>query len=448
MQTKAIKISICVALLVLFLFVTERYEYQVHGDQIQESKCVNYFTRTRIPSNYFFNKRNNKNSYGNYNFQEHSLFLGGKTLFNLPPNYFKKASCVKSLKLNSNNFVNIPATLQDLEGLEILTMAHNKVVKLKGSLFSKNINLKELDLNSNEIKTIDLNGFPNLHILNLSGNNITNIKPIQQANIKKIILFNNELNDFPYELKGISNLNSLDLSYNSFDTISNNLTNDLSKFNALISIDLKGNQLTDFPTALGQMPKLEQIELKNNKISGELILSGFNALKDLSLQQQFINSFIIESNSLQNLNNIQFSGNEISEFEIKSTLINCSLLDLSTNEIKVIPPSITLLKNLEELNLSNNKLTEIPNLEELAQLKKLSLYSNNLTTLKDVKLPASLEELDLSNNFNLENFPISLLKDLPNLKKLDLSLSSIPSDQRLQIEGFAKMYNFDIQVVF
>jgi len=73
-------------------------------------------------------------------------------------------------------------------------------------------------------------------------------------------------------------------------------------------------------------------------------------------------------------------------------------LDISMQKIKVLSPTIKDLQNLECLDLSFNTFSSLP--AEFAQLKKLS-YLNLTGTRYLAKVPA-------------------VLKDLPNLKILDL----------------------------
>lgn len=448
MKAKTIKISVALACLAIFLFSSNQYEYRVFATEIMKGKCNSLAKKNKIPSDCFHNKNNAKNAYGSYLFKERLFLLKSKTLFKLPPNYFKKASCIKNLNLNYNDFSAIPKAIQNLEELENLTIFYNKIKHFKGTSLKENRRLKTLRVDYNEMKTIDLNELINLDWLNISNNNITKIKPIQNAFIKKIIFRKNNLQDFPHALKDVNGLADLDLSFNSISSVSDSLVGDLSQFKALTSINLMNNDLRNFPTALGRMPQLQELFLGKNNLSGNIEIKGFNALKSLSIEHQTILDFTIAPNSFENLTKILFSGNQISNFDIQNELVNLLVMDLSDNQFTTIPSSIYQLKNLEELNLSNNQLKTLHNLETLHNLSKLYLYKNELVSLKGIKWPVSLTELDLSNNFDLKSIPTSFFDNLPNLKKLDIRLTAIPYEDIRKLEIYLKENNRDIRLVY
>jgi len=77
--------------------------------------------------------------------------------------------------------------------------------------------------------------------------------------------------------------------------------------------------------------------------------------------------------------------------------------------------------NLTFLNLSDNEISSIPrSMENLEKLTTLKLSGNNISSLTYVTAISSIRTLDLSNNA-LKNTHLSKLKDMENLRSLDIS---------------------------
>ncbi len=432
MKAKIIKISTCVALLAFFLYNTSQFEKEAHQQEVDDP---GYFCKAKAHE-----------IYGEYNFEKRTLSLQQRHIRSFPKYHFEKIRCVRTLNLNNNSFTKIPKT--NLEGLEILSMVYNKVKKLDWTRFPESKALKKLYLSHNRIKTINLNGFYDLNLLDVSNNRISRIKRITKTSIQNIKLTHNTLKLFPYQFKNIQNLNTLDLSNNKLYTIVNNDANDLAQFKYLQKLSLENNALLEFPTALGKMPQLEILELDKNEITGTVKIKGFNTLKELKLYNQNATSFVIEANSAKNLKKISLVNNQISTFNIKAPLPKCLDLTLYSNAISVLPKSIFQLTNLENLDLSKNIFKAIPNLKAFKHLKKLTFDDNNFTSLEGAELPTSLERLDLSNSYRLKDIPLSVLKSLPNLKKLILYHPISMSDNEIsKIKSYCEQRQPKIKLV-
>ncbi len=132
----------------------------------------------------------------------------------------------------------------------------------------------------------------------------------------------------------------------------------LQAFTALTSLDLSGNQITQFSLPLKQLQKLK---LSNNQISF-LDVSSFANLVELD----------VSHNQLQSINGL--------------VAINPSVLDLSYNQLSNF--DLPIFTSLVFADLSHNALTNVldsysKNLTALTALSYLDLSYNSITTLGD-----------------------------------------------------------------
>lgn len=120
----------------------------------------------------------------------------------------------------SKNYENIAReldnqTFQKLEGLEDLNLSQTNLLSIDSSQFKYQSNLVVLDLSNNKLKTFDLKmlNIDDFHPyrLNLEGNDLTELKNLQESNYK-IICFKLAKNQFPCPyLKDLSRFQDSDL---------------------------------------------------------------------------------------------------------------------------------------------------------------------------------------------------------------------------------------------
>ena len=72
-----------------------------------------------------------------------------------------------------------------------------------------------------------------------------------------------ELQNMPFELNQLTQLQSLNLSDNRLKTV----LNSISRLTQLQSLDLNNNRLTTLPPALGRLTQLTSLDLRNNAIT-------------------------------------------------------------------------------------------------------------------------------------------------------------------------------------
>ena len=237
------------------------------------------------------------------------------------------------------DFVPIPA-MDDLTSLtyEYPTSQNNplpQISSISGLVYADN--LQYLNLDGNSIGDLTpLQGLTKLQTLDLDYNDLTdnglvtaNLAPLSNlTQLEQLNLNNCNISDVT-GLQGIgSSLTYLDLSQNEISDIGS-----LSSLTGLQTLYLSTNQITNI-TPLIDLTSLTYLNLDNNQISDGAPTGSLTALTDLEL----------DSNQLSSIGFLQ-------------TLTNLQILHLSTNSIVDITP-LKYLTDLQDLNLSDNYLTD------------------------------------------------------------------------------------------
>lgn len=255
-----------------------------------------------------------------------------------------------------------------------INSSNSNIIQFMNILIIDLINLKELDLNSNNIKSIEplankkLN---NLEYLNLA------INEIDDSNIEYFFQL-----DFP-------KLNDLNLFQNKLtDPKIFKLKNDPNKLTNL-KIFFIGNNRINFK--------------KNNIIDNY----NFSSLSEIGIskncfdQESIIN---IQCFAFANLEKIYLNSNNLQKFDFLDNLVLPSIKEfwLNYNYLNEFYP-LKKYKTLEIIEMSENYINDIENLEEFIKsfncLKKLNLEKNNINY--DLASYLSLEEFKRNNN-NIE----------------------------------------------
>nr|XP_056703232.1 leucine-rich repeat serine/threonine-protein kinase 2 [Euleptes europaea] len=123
------------------------------------------------------------------------MLSAGMNLLNTIPDL---PSSITTLKLSQNRFSSIPEAILLLPHLRSIDLSNNKIISLPGPVHWKSSNLRELLFNCNQIDVLDLNE-----------------KPFSWFRLEKLHLSHNQLKEIPPQIGFLSNLTSLDVSYNS-----------------------------------------------------------------------------------------------------------------------------------------------------------------------------------------------------------------------------------------
>ena len=275
----------------------------------------------------------------------------------------------------SNIFSDLNNALLTITGKECFEKLYRyglNSLKLFNHLYNTKINEKILvcHINQKTINAIGLSSFCNCNFLNLkelalNECGLTDITPLEKANIPKLeslslgknkISIISSLNKFPF-----SKLQIIMLGYN---IISDIIALNTFKSNKLKTLTLLDNNISDLsPLTKIDIPNLEIISLGNN-ISNISILSKcyFPKLKQLGLQNNKIKDIsCIKDFYFPRLEVLYLSRNEISDI---GALLFCNfqklrMLSLDFNKIRNIKPLLNMpnlkSKTLKSLNISHNK---------------------------------------------------------------------------------------------
>ena len=249
-------------------------------------------------------------------------------------------------------------------------------------------------------------------------------------------------------------------------------------------VNLKELALNDHGTisdisALGQLPYLEKVSLRNNDISDltpltqckflrEADLTG-NLIVDLSpiAQMESLSVLILNDNNqiesveklstLPNLQSLSINNTRIVDISPLSKLKTLERLSLVNNRIEDARPLHTLL-SLQYLDLSNNKLVTISSLRTLVNLQTLHVHGNSLTNLNGIETMAVLNNLGFDRNQISDLTPAShcsqltvlsgqenLLTDISPLMKLTaLERVWLDHNQISQLEPLSGLVNLKL----
>ncbi|XP_050296356.1 chaoptin-like isoform X2 [Anthonomus grandis grandis] len=292
------------------------------------------------------------------------------------------------LDLRFNKFTEVPKCLEYVSFLKKLYLNFNEITDLKYSSFQKLTSLEELSLHQNSISTIDRRAFfglQSLQTLDLSKNAIDNLQNLRFSDMPKLRILKLKENGLTYLQREIfvgTQLEFLDISYNSFSIVPKECL--LEVGNTLRHLSLQSNNLEHIDvTSFPDMPYLNYLDLSKNRLT------------------------ILPDNVFTQLSLLQY-------------------LNLGFNPIRAnFKELFHYAQNLRHLNLANTGLTSTP-IFPLSDLVYLNLSYNNLQNINknSFQMLSRLKYLDLSH-CNLNYIPSHLWVHLANLKDLDLSHNPI-----------------------
>jgi Leucine-rich repeat (LRR) protein len=293
---------------------------------------------------------------------------------------------LKTLDLSHNNLEGpIPMSVFEFPSLRSLSLSWNNFSgPLQLNVIQNLINLSYLDLSHNNLglATSKLKTFPQfssyrsiLSILDLSHNQI--------------------YGEIPKWIWNLPQLYSLNLSYNSLETLDFPLLN----MSSVQSLDLRSNQLQG---QLSVFPKhAKYFSLSSNKVYGSIPGSICNAtnLRVLDLSDNFLSGtipqclFNMSEGQMwpyQGLRVLNLRRNNLTGVICNRFPSNCGLQTLSLNENQLegkLPKSLARCTSLEVLNLGNNHIEDVFPccLKNIYMLQILILRSNKFTGLLIVK---------------------------------------------------------------
>lgn len=232
------------------------------------------------------------------------------------------------------------------------------------------------------------------------------------------LVANNLIGNIPTSLGNLTKLETLNLSYNQLSgSIPSFLFANLSR---LLNLRLNNNQLTgSIPSTIGNLSNLGVLNLNANQLTGSIPaelgnISGFFTAIFLN-HNQLSGQIPASIGNLTSLRYFEANNNQLSGSLPASLgkLAILSQLDLSNNQlIGAIPDSICKISGLAVLNLAHNQLSgKLPDsIGSLAYLANLAINHNNLSgRIPSLAGLIRLYYLEIDNNqftFNgMENLP-------------------------------------------
>ncbi|XP_018563183.1 toll-like receptor 13 [Anoplophora glabripennis] len=311
---------------------------------------------------------------------------------------------LRTLYLKHNNISNLgEVLLSSLKSLSVLDVSYNNLSNITSF---HGLKVQSLNLSHNQIEIVDFEMIQETPIIDFSFNNISKTTGFNASKANTVILSHNRINNFEKN----DNVNVLDISYNSIQTLGSDL---LSK--SLTEIYLSFNLISSFnvDTFFG-LYNLKHLYLDNNNLSS------------------VPNSCFKDLNSLTHLN---LSGNKLTYFKFGTldNLVNLQVLDISKNNFKAIP-QFHSLSELTHLFIQNNEISDVNTFviyEQLPHLREINLINNTWSCQKLVNIVYKLKRknifiskgnfLDESNIYGIkchetsENSSVNISKSEINL---------------------------------
>ena len=258
----------------------------------------------------------------------------------------------------------------------------------------------ELDLAGLELDELpnEVRGLTHLESLNLTGNQLSWLPDWfgELSGLRDLDLSNNDFEEFQPEVLDLKQLRYFDISVNELTE----LPVDISRLKELRDLKVWGNQLESLPETISNLTNLESLEADQTGLT-------------------VVPAAIFK---LTRLKRLELSGNELTELsEQIGNLRNLEFLNLRSTQLQTLPQNVGRLTALNTLLLSNNNLQSVPDsLKELAALRRLELSANRLTEVPGgIRRLTKLTALDISVN-QLNDLP-DWLCELTDLKQLTVS---------------------------
>ncbi|XP_029904178.1 leucine-rich repeat-containing protein 28 isoform X1 [Myripristis murdjan] len=231
----------------------------------------------------------------------------------------------------------------------------------------------------------------------------------KQERHKNLFLNYRNLNNFPVELlkdEGLQFLERLYMKRNSLTTLPDNLAQKLPN---LIELYLHSNNIVIIPEAIGNLAKLQSLDLSDNAL--QLLcpeIGRLRSLRHLRLSNNQLKCLPPEIGDLQDL----------------------ETLDVSMNQLVSLPDRLYRCLSLQYLTADHNHLSHIPRqLCQLHRLNQLSMATNRLVFLPlDLGRSRELQFVFVDNNVELKGLPSYLYNKVIGCNGCGVSSQVLDSD--------------------
>ncbi len=312
------------------------------------------------------------------------------------------------------------------------------------------------DVLDNNVLTSNINTITTLNLRQKQVLDLTGINDF--VALKELNISNNLVNSIGYltivDITGLINLEELDASYNTIESIdlSNNTKlievnlehNKISTVNLTNALDLEvlkfgDNQLASID--ITQNIKLAFVEIDNNLLTGTLDLSSQSLLSKLDISFNEIDNLLLNPSCKDILGDINIEHNKITNIDL-TDYVELFYAYLGYNELT----SVTLANNrsLYKFTVNDNNLTSFDfniSYRENGSSKHLELIDcsrNNLTSFTISPKLGSVNSLYCSKN-NLTSFAINGFRatklDISNNTGVNLTVANSGSIENLIIDN-------------
>ncbi|RLJ32455.1 leucine rich repeat (LRR) protein [Chryseobacterium sp. 7] len=176
----------------------------------------------------------------------------------------------------------------------------------------------------------------------------------------------------PEDIIEYTNITCLEIGYNKIEHLSADI---FRNFGKLLEVYFNHNRISEIPTSIGLLKKLEILTINNNPIKH----IPHELTECISLESFAANHCELESlpKELGNLKSLE-------------------VLLLNDNHLSSLPETIGKLNQLYRLELKNNKLKYLPDsFSNLTSLKQLDLRGNYIDTIYLEKLKKKLPKCEI-----------------------------------------------------
>ncbi len=291
------------------------------------------------------------------------------------------------LHLQGNALVE-PPVLTDLEALRDLDISDNELASPPD--LSTNLLLEALNLSNN----------PQMGEATGEGSNLLSLTGLLE--LRTLNLTNTGLRETP-DFAAITDDDEIDPKLEEVYLGGNLLTvvpsvDAMKVLTELRVLHMNDNRLTGKMPNLTKSPKLEDLQLQNNRLSVPTGMGSNDALRTLYLHDnEFTDApgFIQETPTLVD---VRMQNNRLTAFPaLTAAGANLQTLLLNGNRL-ASAPSVSANTALTTLRLDDNMLTSGPDVSANRALLYLSLSNNRLTSAPSLSANVELRELDLSGN--------------------------------------------------
>ncbi|XP_006893933.1 PREDICTED: leucine-rich repeats and immunoglobulin-like domains protein 1-like [Elephantulus edwardii] len=377
-----------------------------------------------------------------------SLNLSYNKISEIDPADFEDLTNLQEVYLNNNELTAIPSLGAASSHVVSLFLQHNKIRSVEGSQLKAYLSLQVLDLSSNNITEIRSTCFPQglpLRELNLASNRISTLESGAFDGLSRSLLTlrlsKNRLTQLPVKAFKLPRLTQLDLNRNRIRLIEGLTFQGLDSLEVLKLQRNNISKLTD--GAFWGLSRMHVLHLEYNSLtevnSGSLY--GLTALHQLHLSNNSISRITRDGWSFcQKLHELILSFNNLTRLDEESLadLGSLTILRLSHNAISHIAEgAFRGLRNLRVLDLDHNEISGT--IEDtsgaftgLDSLSKLTLSGNKIKSVAKRAFSGldSLEHLNLGENA-IRSIQFDAFVKMKNLKELHISSDSFLCDCQL-----------------